>query len=92
MSVTMISRLMLRLHRNATATSCNYSISTTDFGSAFPTSVVFNSRFAAGGSAMTGIESLTNMEMSRERHRSTFVVSLAQVREELEMDSRRWGS
>lgn len=49
MSVTMMSRFMLNLHRTATDKSRNYSTSSTDFGSVASTGMVFTSRFGTTG-------------------------------------------
>ena len=55
-SVTMMGRFMLNLHRSATDRPHNYSTSSLDFGSVVGTSMVFTSRFAttAGGRTTHG--------------------------------------
>jgi hypothetical protein len=88
MSVTMISRLMLRLHSNVASTSGNYGVSMTDFGSIVSTNMVFNSRLATSNSGMRDIETLTNTELNRQRNQSAVVLLLAEGEEQIEMDSR----
>jgi hypothetical protein len=61
MSVTMMSRLMLRLHRNAAMASHNDSTLSTDFGSVFSTTMISDSQLVSGSFAVTDAEALTNM-------------------------------
>jgi hypothetical protein len=89
MSVTMISRLMLRLHRNVASTSRNYSVSTTDFGSVLSANMIFSARLATNDPAILESETLANMELNGERYRSAAVLLLAEGENEYEMDTRR---
>jgi hypothetical protein len=75
MLITMISRLMLRLHSNVTSAAGNYSISTTDFGSVLSISMIFDSQLAADSSAAPDIQTLINMELNRGHCRSANVLS-----------------
>ena len=90
MSVTMMSRLMLNLHRSATAHSRNYDSSTTDFGSVVSTNMIFTSRLGTGGlpsrSVLGDVDTAGESGWHRVRRRSR---SVRQDAEEFEMQVMR---
>jgi hypothetical protein len=83
----MISRLMLRLHRNAIMASGTDGALTTDFGNVFFTSMISNSQPDTNSSVVPDIEVLTTVQLNREYWRSASVLS--QGGEAFEMDAKR---